>query len=150
MAADAYTEHARIDLAELETAARTLLGEARGEGVCGMAAVAWVVRNRLERPGWWGAALGEVCCKPRQFSCWNSDTEQDRRNLAWILDIDIAAAPMRRALGVMSQVLLLPRERDPTLGATHYFRVGTRWPNWARGKEPCARIGHHLFFNDIE
>jgi spore germination cell wall hydrolase CwlJ-like protein len=35
--------------------------------------------------------------------------------------------------------------------ATHYH---ARWmrdpPRWARGKAPCATIGQHLFFNDID
>ena len=41
----------------LDTLARTLWGEARGEGRAGMQAVANVIRNRAARPGWWGRSV---------------------------------------------------------------------------------------------
>ena len=55
--------------------ARTLWGEARGEGVAGQIAVAWSIRNRVEmdlhndgKPDWWGEGYAGVCKKPYQFS----------------------------------------------------------------------------------
>ena len=39
---------------EIDTLARTIWGEARGEGSAGMQAVANVVMNRAAIGGWWG------------------------------------------------------------------------------------------------
>ncbi|MFR2533048.1 MAG: cell wall hydrolase, partial [Alphaproteobacteria bacterium] len=38
---------------------------------------------------------------------------------------------------------------DKTNGATHYHTRHV-WPDWAKGKIPCAEIGRHFFYNDIE
>lgn len=54
--------------------ARTLWGEARGEGLAGQIAVAWTIRNRvndLKTGPWRGEGYSGVCQKPYQFSCWN-------------------------------------------------------------------------------
>ena len=53
-----------------DTLARTLWGEARNQGQCGMAAVAHVVLNRAAHPRWWGHDIISVCRAPEQFSCW--------------------------------------------------------------------------------
>ncbi|HJR27754.1 MAG TPA: cell wall hydrolase, partial [Pseudomonas sp.] len=54
--------------------ARTLWGEARGEGLPGQIAVAWAIRNRVndgKARSWWGEGYAGVCQAPYQFSCWN-------------------------------------------------------------------------------
>ena len=53
--------------------AKTIWGEARGEDYQGQVAVGWVIRNRCEEGGWFGNSIREVCLKPYQFECWNSD-----------------------------------------------------------------------------
>jgi spore germination cell wall hydrolase CwlJ-like protein len=56
--------------------ARTLWGEARGEGLAGQIAVAWTIRNRVndgKAKSWWGEGYAGVCLKPYQFSCWNKN-----------------------------------------------------------------------------
>jgi hypothetical protein len=56
--------------------ARTIFGEARGEGVAGQIAVAWTIRNRVndgKDKSWWGEGYAGVCQKPYQFSCWNKN-----------------------------------------------------------------------------
>ena len=59
---------------DVDVLARTIFGEARGETVSGMEAVASVVMNRLafsRRRGryWWGNSVVDICQSPRQFSC---------------------------------------------------------------------------------
>ena len=61
----------RISDSDLMIMAKTIWGEARGESYSGQVAVAWVIRNRAERGGWWGNTIREVCLKDQQFSCWN-------------------------------------------------------------------------------
>src|SRR3546814_9887201 len=61
--------------------ARTIWGEARGEPVRGMEAVAAVVMNRVARPGWWGRTVASVCTKAYQFACWNEDDQIGRAHV---------------------------------------------------------------------
>ena len=47
--------------------ARTLYGEARGEGLAGQIAVAWTIRNRVKDgkdKSFWGEGYGGVSQKP--------------------------------------------------------------------------------------
>jgi N-acetylmuramoyl-L-alanine amidase len=133
----------------LDTLARTIYGEARGEGVRGMEAVAAVVLNRAAlaasgRIRWWGRTVEDVCRHPWQFSCWNPGDP----NRAVLLAVqagdpvfDIALRVARRALAGALQ--------DPTDGATHYHARSV-FPSWADGRSPSAVIGNHVFYNDID
>jgi len=135
--------------------ARTVWGEARGERgqIDGMEAVAHVVLNRVRRATYWGRDVVEVCRKPWQFSCWNRNDP----NLPQLLAVDATNARFAQALAIarrlMAQEQDRPQERlrgDPTAGATHYHAARLAPPpRWAAGHRPCARIGAHLFFNDI-
>src|SRR3546814_14859458 len=75
--------------------ARTIWGEARGEPVRGMEAVAAVVMNRVARPGWWGRTVASVCTKAYQFACWNED-DPNRAKLLAVTDADPIFAIARR------------------------------------------------------
>lgn len=139
--------------ADIDTLARTLWGEARGEGPAGMAAVAHVVFNRVAACSWWGRDVVAVCRQPWQFSCWNANDP----NAARLPRLDTADADFRLALDAARCVAAaegsgarrLPGG-DPTGGATHYYAPAVvAPPRWARGVTPCARIGRHLFFKDI-
>jgi N-acetylmuramoyl-L-alanine amidase len=126
-----------------DTLARTLWGEARGEGREGMMAVASVILNRAAKPGWWGRSVAEVCLRPRQFSCWLADDP----NRAKLEKVDERDAQFRLAQQIAEQALGggLP---DYTFGATHYHAVDIA-PAWAKGHTPCVVIGRHAFYNDI-
>jgi len=83
---------------EVDSLARTLWGEARGEGVEGMKAVACVILNRVkiaEEKGkcWWGNNIIQVCQKPYQFSCWNrSDPNFKKLQAVDASDLNFATA----------------------------------------------------------
>lgn len=138
--AAAYGDHAFT----LDVMARTLWGEARGEGRAGMRAVASTILNRAARPCWWGRSVAEVCLKPRQFSCW-LDSDPNRAKL---LSIDGRDRAFATALSISVDALagILP---DYTFGATHYHALQSA-PAWASGRTPCAVIGRHAFYNDID
>lgn len=123
--------------------ARTIVGEARGEGHTGMIAVANVVLNRVAKPSWWGRTVKDVCLKPYQFSCWNVGDP----NRSIILNLNSGFSIYNDALAIAQQVMggMLA---DNTNGATHYKVKGVH-AAWADGKTPCAVIGHHEFFNGI-
>ena len=69
--------------AEILVIALTLLGEARGEGIEGMAGVASVIQTRaIERK----QTPTQVCLAPKQFSFWNGGvSEAQKRKLLAIL-----------------------------------------------------------------
>ena len=125
--------------------ARTVYGEARGESDEGWAAVAWVIRNRAIKGGWWGDTPAHVCLCRHQFSCWNK-LDPNRQALA---DLSLAHPGYRKALRIVGEAMDAPGGDDPTHGATHYHRIDVA-PPWAGGKTPCMRLGRHVFFNNIE
>ena len=130
---------------QLSTMARTVYGEARGEPFEGKLAVAFVIRNRAARPGWWGKDVESVCRRPYQFSCWNAGDP----NRPAIEAVDLPDASFAECLVACIAALREPAAPDPTQGATHYHAKGVM-PVWTQGKTPCARIGGHLFYNDID
>lgn len=140
------------DAEAIDTLARTMWGEAQGEGDTGLAAVAHVVLNRVDAARWWGRDVVGVCRKPWQFSCWNSNDPVNPRVRA----VTAADAIFARALEVAGQLLRLQREThdervrlDPTGGATHYHSSRIPPPRWARGHPTCARIRNHLFYREV-
>ncbi len=139
---------------DADVLALTIWGEARGEPVEGQIAVGQVIANRL-RMGRWGHTLTAVCQAPKQFSCWNAG--HDPNHLALMAYLDrmvrgehIQDASLRQAdwiaEGIIGHSLL-----DNTKGATHYHALAMDpLPKWAVGQEPCARVGHHLFYRGIK
>jgi spore germination cell wall hydrolase CwlJ-like protein len=129
----------------VDTLARTLWGEARGEPVRGIEAVAAVVMNRVaaarQHPGmWWGDGVASVCRKPMQFSCWNRDDPNAAKLRAVRAGDPVFNACLRIARRAVAGLLA-----DPTAGATHYHTKSTA-PRWAAGLAPTAEIGNHLFY----
>ncbi len=134
---------------EIDVLARTLWGEARGEGSIGMQAVACVVLNRVavaRRFGgyWWGNSVVQVCQKPYQFSCWNKNDPNYKQLVAITAD-DVHFATAQR----IARRAILGFVSDPTYGATHYHARGIT-PKWAAGQRQTTIIGRHIFYNLIE
>lgn len=129
----------------IDVLARTLYGEARGEGSVGMQAVACVVLNRVavakEKSGfWWGNDIIQVCQKPYQFSCWNrSDPNFKKLQMVDKSDLYFATA-LRIAQRAVAGAL-----EDITFGATHYHASSIQ-PYWTRSEKPVATIGRHIFY----
>lgn len=136
--------------ADLETLARTLYGEARGEPDEGKAAIAWVVLNRLAQPGWWSRdkndgiqddTVAAVCRDPAQFTCW-WDEQRERLENATLADAGMASC-VRVALDVLAG-----RTPDPTAGANHYLTTRCARetpPRWYDPSKVTATIGAHQF-----
>ncbi len=137
--------------ASIDTLARTIYGEARGELVRGKEAVASVIMNRvsraMERGGhWWGGNVIEVCLKPWQFSCWNKNDPNREKILAVTAESRNFQTCLRIARRAVAGELT-----DHTAGATHYHsRHMHIAPAWSRKLTPSAEIGDHVFYNDVE
>jgi N-acetylmuramoyl-L-alanine amidase len=126
-----------------EVAARTIYGEARGEGEAGMRAVAHVLVNRLKL-GKWGNNLALVCLAPYQFSSWNF-TDPNRKLMLALADNDTLLVAIRSYLADA-----LAGDPDPTNGATFYFANSIPAPAWAAGATQTVQIGHQLFYRDVK
>ncbi|MBI1207469.1 MAG: TIGR02594 family protein [Azospirillum sp.] len=136
---------ALTDSLPVDTMARTLWGEARGEGRPGIEAVASVIMNRVRLAGWMGSTVVEVCKKPWQFSCWNMGDPNLRKLLAvrpgdQAFDLCLRVARVAVAGGLT----------DTTGGATHYYDVRIPDPNWVIGATRTCDIGHHRFFKGVK
>lgn len=132
---------------EIDVLARTMWGEARGEGNTGLEAVANVVQNRVkvaEKNGgkfWWGGNIIQVCQKPYQFSCWNR-SDPSFKKLQAVTEDNLHFATCLR-IARRAAIGQLP---DHTGGATHYHADYVA-PYWAKGQTPTITIGRHIFFD---
>ena len=139
--------------ADLDMMALTVWAEARGEGPDGIAAVAWVIRNRFENPGWWSRQRGDgisddtiaaVCLDPYQFSCWNP-ADPNRKKLLSPTTKDRADFKFCRK--ICEQVMTSSNADDLVKGADHYCtKAVVRHTRWARGRTPVKVIGSHHFY----
>ena len=140
-------------MSDKDILARTLYGEARGEGQEGLEAVACVIMNRVKAKKWFTGYIVEngvkipnvaqTCLKRAQFSCWNKN-DANYPLLQKINDNDLI---FRHCLAIAERALngnLI----DFTNGATYYHTKAVK-PKWAKGKAPCYRVKNHLFYNDI-
>jgi spore germination cell wall hydrolase CwlJ-like protein len=130
---------------EIDVLARTLWGEARGEGTIGMHAVANTIINRVKVAQdhgsyWWGNNIIQVCQKPYQFSCWNR-SDANFKKLTAVDDKDLYFATAKR---IAARAVIGALE-DITEGATHYHASGIS-PYWARNERPTTVIGNHIFY----
>lgn len=129
----------------LETAARTLWQEARGEPLEGQQAVAWTFRNRLQ-DGRWGKSLASVCLWKGQFSGWYMPHDPNFALACGLLDDDATLAKMR---AVVTDVMTAPAVQDPTHGATHYLNDAVANPAWDDKATFCCKIGRHKFYKGV-
>lgn len=133
----------------LDTMARTIWGEARGESWIGKLAVAHVILNRVKADAWWGKDIEGVCRHPYQFSCWN----EGDRNRPLLEVIELASNLQFRESLAAAAAATFNLEPDPTEGCTHFMTVSRRakgWPaSWEEPREPVCQIGVHLFFRGI-
>ena len=129
--------------------ARTLWGEARGEGLAGQIAVAWTIRNRVEdgkAKSWWGEGYAGVCLKPYQFSCWN----QNDPNYPYLSGAKEIPPKQSAQAQRAADLVIAGAEADITNGATHYYATTMpKPPAWAAKATQTLRLGNHLFFKDV-
>jgi spore germination cell wall hydrolase CwlJ-like protein len=128
-----------------DTAIRTMLGEAGGEGANGMAAVAHVLVNRTSDSRYAGS-VSKVALEPKQFSTWNTG-EGGNNPLRW----DQNSETYKRA-GAIWDAVASGHSVDPTGGATHYYNAAEVTPDWAADEQVKAggeiRIGNHTFLGN--
>ena len=125
--------------------AGVIFGEARGESYEGKVAVAWVIRNRKERGGWFGKDYIEVMTKEYQFSSLLLDNVNSKK---------IKDPLSHEPFSVWAECYQLADKvskgkiPDPTNGATHFFddSIADNPPSWILGLKFKVKIGHILFY----
>ena len=128
---------------DLDTLARTIVGEARSEPWAGMLAVGWTVRHRCEDPRRWPDTIHAVCRQRYQFSCWLS-SDPNRKVIDKLKPEHDTM--FRMCLGAAACVLTGLVE-DNTDGANHYLALGSlpKRPAWYDASKVTVTIGHHTF-----
>lgn len=123
---------------DMETVARVVWGEVRGQRNDEVAAVCHVVWNRVQL-GRWGGAAGVVTAR-KQFSALNVGDPNRVKLLA-------PALPTRKSYKRVAAVCALTIKGrvqgffdDPTRGATNYWH-GPKVPYWAANERKVVRIG---------
>lgn len=130
--------------------ARTIWGEARGQGRAAMENVASVIMNRYRarRAGKgyasWGPVRGtiaQICQANYQFSCWNATDPNRSKCIA----VNTTDAAFKIALEIAGAAIAGTLE-DRTGGADHYFASGmVALPNWATaGIETFTDAAHRF------
>lgn len=119
---------------------RTVLGEARGEGLDGMEAVAQVIRNR-SGSGQFPSDPAAVALQPSQFSVWNSGAGGGKTDYSKNSDL------YRRAEQAVERVFS-GQAPDRTNGALYYHTPAVS-PYWAdeANQYGTTRLGNHIFYN---
>ena len=119
-----------------QVVAGVLMGEAEGEGIKGMYAVAEVIKKRCELKQLSPLAIVK---EPKQFSCLNNITPPQLIRKHWRKKSWSQALFIARILYNHPQKLT-----NYTKGATHY---ATFIPYWAKNKKPTIIIGRHIFWD---
>ena len=117
---------------QIDYMARTMWGEARGEGATGMRAVGHVIMNRVKAGSWYGATPKDVVLKKWQFSCWNADDP----NRPKLLAVTTADSNFALAQSLAKAIY------------ANYLALGSvsKVPSWASKMTQVAEIGNHTFY----
>jgi len=126
-----------------DTLARTMWGEARGEGRAGQVAVAWTVRNRVRDPRKrWPTLYWKACKQAGQFSCWNLlDVNRPK-----LLAVTAADAVFKDCVSIAGEVIN-GTINDPTKGSNYFYDSSIPQPAFWKSKKivPTVTIGRLHF-----
>jgi conjugal transfer mating pair stabilization protein TraG len=136
-----------------DTAIKTMMGEVSQEPMLGQAAMAHVLKNRLDSGQYGdGSTLASVAQQPapgkdglrgyHEFSTWNPVSKQGN-NPQNVSPND----PTYQHLGNILDGVFSGAIPDPTGGATHYYNPKTSKPPWAPqlAQANDVTIGQHRF-----
>ena len=122
---------------DVDIIAKTLYGEARGEGYDGMLAVATVIYNRAKHDK---DLFVKVCLKPKQFSCWNGvNNIEIWEYKPWEICKKISTSMLDSTFHPYPF-----KEINPTHYLTYTLYMSPKCPNWARGVSGEI-VGKHIF-----
>lgn len=112
--------------------------EARGCSDEAIRGVLHVIKNRAERPGWWGKSIEEVVLKPSQFSSFNKG---DPNATKFPMEDDKVFPKIL----TLTDAVLSNQDEDLTDGAVNYHD-STVFPEWAAHAVRSAQILPFSFY----
>lgn len=121
--------------------------EARGSGAPAMIAVGCCIRNRVERPSWWGKNYIECITKKWQFSSIAAPADPQLILFPQLGDPEFDKA-LSAAVQIISGAFV-----SPFPGADSYFDDSIPAPKWAVPEAFCGKLGRLSFYNidkDVE
>lgn len=122
--------------------------EARGEPFDAQCGVAWVIRNRVAKGGWWGTTYAGVILKPSQFSSFNGPDKTGH------VDANATKFPVPSADPAYASCLLAAKSvyeettPDPTGGACWYHDTSIAPPAWTADLVKTIQIGSLIFYRE--
>lgn len=129
----------------------TIYGEARGETTQGKIAVGSVILERVDKQGWMGKTIHEVCLMPYQFSCFlPSDPNFQALKLIagdWIKKY-MQSVDLQQCHAVTRGLIdgLIPRTPQIVKHHITQYKTPTAKAAWAEKMTIVARIGGHEFY----
>jgi hypothetical protein len=144
---------------DMGVVSRTLYGEARGQPIEGILAVASCIANRVYMdlgddglPDWWGEGWAGVCLAPWQFSCWNASDPNKK-----IIEKVKKGEREFDLCRFVAEQTIRGHVHDLTGGATHYYAPKVvAAPNWTQPHPKSGKIavltvqiGDHRFYRDV-
>lgn len=127
-------------------------GESRGQPLEGMAAVAWVVRNRVEHPKWWGKDWKSVILRHDkkdpptfQFSCFNSSDANLKKIIKGIRLGKLMSDQTWKTCRLIAFGVMYGWLPDYSKGSNHYCHVDLN-PYWIKDQTPKVTICDHKFY----
>ena len=129
----------------------TIYGEARGETTEGKIAVGSVILERVDKQGWMGKTIQEVCLMPYQFSCFlPSDPNFEALKLIaddWVKKY-MQSIDLQQCHAVARGLIdgLIPR--TPEIAAKHVtqYKTPAAKAAWADKMTKIVQIGGHEFY----
>ena len=128
---------------ELALLALVIWREARSEGPEAMLAVGCSIRNRVQRPSWWGKNYISVITKKWQYSSIGDPNDPQLIKYPQVDD-----AQFTQALEI-AQSVLHGTVSNPVPGADSFFDDRIPRPYWASDETYVGKIGK-LEFHDID
>lgn len=130
------------ELYETALLALCIWREARGEGEIGMRAVACSIRNRVQRPSWWGSSFADVIGKKYQYSSMAAPGDPQL-----IRYPDMNDAAFAEALQIADAIVNEEDIENPVVGADSFYDVSISAPSWATPQCFVKQIGRIRFYN---
>lgn len=116
--------------------------EARNQPFSAMVAVGCSIRNRVNKPSWWGHDYLTVILKPWQYSSFNTNDPNSTKFPA-ADDLKSGAMALLAAQQVMGGC------DDLSNGADSYFDDSIEPPKWASSAALTAKIGAFSFYKTV-
>lgn len=115
--------------------AKTIVYEARGEPLEGMASIGFVILNRVNNKRW-PDSVEKVVKQPHQFSFWKDKHRQRKPSSEdWTKGYEVAYDVLNR------------RIENPVGVADHYHSVNIS-PKWTKNMEFVVQLGQHIFYKN--